>query len=115
MVDFTAEFPRSYFVPLTSRYLAYPTLDTLAPSQSDLHNMLTALEGEKAPVFFHCAVGRGRSATGAAALLLQRYPDKSVEDIEAMMRAARSGIRLHAGQRERLRAMFRCDVESTRA
>jgi protein-tyrosine phosphatase len=102
VVDLTAEFPsfRSD-VPL----LVVPTLDGTAPSIEAAASALERALSAPAPIWIHCAAGRGRSAALAAALLVRRGLAPDVEAAEAALRAARPGVRLTRSQRALARAL----------
>jgi hypothetical protein len=101
VVDLTAEFPR--VSPLgaaePARYVCLPTLDTSAPCDEALAALVEALREDEGPLFIHCAMGHGRSATVAAALLIARGLARDVDDAVARLRAVRPGVHLHGAQR----------------
>jgi protein tyrosine phosphatase (PTP) superfamily phosphohydrolase (DUF442 family) len=105
VVDLCAEFPRA--VPATLRYVSVPTLDTTVPTDAELRTLLDTIAQEEGPIFVHCAMGRGRSATITAALLLRRGLAKNVDDAIAHLVQARPGVRLHPAQRAALERMMR--------
>jgi protein-tyrosine phosphatase len=101
VVDLCAEFPAARGVRSHPRYLAVPTLDARSPSPAELARIADAVIAAGGPAFIHCALGHGRSATVAAAVLVRRG-DATLDDVEAKMRALRPKIGLNAGQRAAL-------------
>ena len=106
VVDLTSEFPRSAQTSHVRRYECVPTLDTTAPDDDAFEALVDRLEGEAGPIFVHCAMGHGRSATVAAALMLRRGLVADTEEAIAAMRARRPLIHLHPGQRDALTRLF---------
>jgi len=101
IVDLTAELPAAAAVRRHPGYLCVPTLDATAPEPSALRGLLERLRGEER-AYLHCASGHGRSATVAAAVLLDRGLAAGVGEAEAQLRQRRPGIRLNAAQRQSL-------------
>lgn len=112
VVDLTSELPRSDVTATVPRYLCLPTLDTAVPSDAELHALLDALEHEEGPIFFHCAMGHGRSATLAAALMVRRGIASDVDHAIALMKARRPGVHLHAVQRAAVVRLHRALAEA---
>lgn len=102
VVDLTSEFPRSPATRGVARYECVPTLDTTAPDPDAFRSLLDRIEGAEGPIFVHCAMGHGRSATVAAALMLRRGHAADVDDAIRRMTAVRPLVYLHAVQREAL-------------
>ncbi|WP_438016310.1 dual specificity protein phosphatase family protein [Sorangium sp. So ce315] len=102
VVDMTAEFPAAAAVRRHPGYLCVPTLDGTGPEVERLRELIERLRGVDG-VYLHCASGRGRSATLAIALLLERGLAADVDEVEAQLRQRRPGIQLNAAQRELLR------------
>jgi protein-tyrosine phosphatase len=106
VVDLCAELAELPAVVAKQRYLAIPTLDATSPTPAQL---IAAVDAVRAAIadggtaFIHCAFGHGRSATVAAAVLVQRG-DATLADVEAKMRARRPRIGLNAIQRAALAA-----------
>lgn len=97
VVDLTSEFPRVECAD--ARYVCIPTLDTTAPTDAEMKALLDGIADEDGPIFVHCAMGHGRSATVAAALMIRRGLAKSVDEAIAMMAAKRPAVHLHPPQR----------------
>ncbi|MEQ8453415.1 MAG: dual specificity protein phosphatase family protein [Sandaracinaceae bacterium] len=112
VVDLTSEFPRSAWTAKVDRYVCVPTLDTAAPTEAELRALVDELAEEAGPIFVHCAMGHGRSATFAAALIIRRGLAADVDDAIALMKRARPGVHLHAVQRS---AVARLAASSNRA
>src|SRR5262249_16782490 len=106
VVDLTAEFPVARGVALGRDYVALPTLDGTAPQEQAFRAALTTIVASPGPVYLHCAMGHGRSATLAAAVLLTRGLASDVAQAEKMLRGVRPGVRLKPVQRELLRRIF---------
>jgi hypothetical protein len=98
VLDLTNEFGRSRHLRRVA-YRTLPTLDGSAPHAGGLLAELERLRGAPGPVFFHCAVGHGRSATAAAVHLVLRGDAEDIAGAEAMMQSRRPSVRLHGAQR----------------
>lgn len=101
VVDLTSEFRRSPHYG--GRQVTQPTLDTRPPA--GLSALVEDLAEETGPILFHCAMGHGRSATAAAALMIHRGIAPDVDAAVARMKAARPGVHLHRAQREAVRRL----------
>lgn len=99
VLDLTCEFSETPALRQLS-YLCIPVLDTRAPSLELLEDGAKWIEKESAqgPVYVHCALGHGRSATFVAAYLLltgkARTPQQAIDKI----RVLRPRIKLHPEQ-----------------
>ena len=101
VIDLTVELPKIATASAT-KFLCIPTFDTCAPRLTDIERAIELIEHvhrAQGAVFIHCAAGRGRSATIAAAWLLARTVASGPEQAEEMLRKARPGIRLTGAQR----------------
>ncbi|MFO0878571.1 MAG: hypothetical protein U0840_14620 [Gemmataceae bacterium] len=103
VVDLTSEFPAAAGITRHCDYLAIPTLDGLAPEASQLQELVALLRDHPGPVLLHCAMGRGRSALVAAAVLLARRIANDPRGAESLLQSIRPGVRLSAPQRRLLR------------
>jgi protein-tyrosine phosphatase len=103
VVDLTAEFWEPAAVRNGRKYLCVPTLDARAPDEQSFRKALDYIATADGPVYIHCAQGFGRSAALAAALLVRRGLARDAAQAEAMLKAARPGVRLTACQRELVR------------
>lgn len=98
VVDLTSEFPRAC-PELGLRYVCLPTLDTSVATDAELAALVESLAVEEGPLYLHCAMGHGRSATVAAALLIRRGLCANVDEAVAMLERARPAVHLHGVQR----------------
>lgn len=98
LVDLTAEFAE----PSTARegrvYLCLPTLDASIPTVSAFNDLVESIARSEAPVYLHCALGHGRSATVIVAVLVAKGIDTSLASAEQRVKAARPGIEINAAQ-----------------
>ncbi|KIQ49618.1 phosphatase PAP2/dual specificity phosphatase family protein [Citrobacter rodentium] len=105
VVDLTCEFPRAG----TLRHMPYrcvPMLDLVNPDEATLRAAVDEVEKLRAAhgsVFIHCALGLSRSALVAAAWLLQRDPQLTVEHAVAKVRQARPQVVFSADHLELLK------------
>jgi protein-tyrosine phosphatase len=99
-LDLTAEFSEPAFVRALDGYKCLPVLDTDAPSPEQLRTGVDWLERriEHGPVYVHCALGHGRSATIVAAFLLKSGRASSAEGAVALVGKHRPKIGLHPKQ-----------------
>ena len=105
VVDLTAEFGKAPGVA-GHEYVCLPTLDGLSPGAVEVEAVLGKIEACGGPVYVHCALGHGRSALVAAAVLLRRGIVEDVRAAELHLRERRPGVRLKRGQRQLLARMF---------
>lgn len=98
VVDLTSEMPR-VFPELGLKYFCLPMLDTSVAPDDELAELVELIANEEGPLYLHCAMGHGRSATVAAALLLRRGLATSADDAIARLKAVRPSVHLHAAQR----------------
>lgn len=103
VIDLCAELPTHAHIRDNYTYLALPTLDGTEPTVADIERAIVAFRATEGAAYVHCAFGHGRSATIAAALILDRGEGQA-ETVEAEMRKARGGIRMSGPQRAQLRA-----------
>ncbi len=99
VIDLTAEHTEPRGVREGRTYRVLSTLDGCAPDEAGLRALVADFAAWEGAVFIHCAVGRGRSSTVAAALLLARGLATSPEDAEARLRAVRPCVKLTRKQR----------------
>jgi protein-tyrosine phosphatase len=102
VVDLTAEFPAPRGIGDGREYLTLPTLDGLAPDEADFRAVVERVAATAGPVYLHCALGHGRSALLAAAVLLARGLAADARHAEQMLRQVRPGVRLKPAQRRLL-------------
>jgi protein-tyrosine phosphatase len=103
VIDLTAEFWEPAAVRDGRKYLCVPTLDARAPDERSFREALDCVASADGPVYIHCAQGFGRSAALAAAVLVRRGVARDAVEAEAMLVAARPGVRLTACQRAMVR------------
>jgi hypothetical protein len=101
-VDLTAEFVE---LPALRNgpYLLTPTMDTFEPTLEQLKEAVDFIElhRDPGPVYVHCAMGHGRSATVVAAWLIATKK-LTVPEAVAFLKERRPLIGLHAEQMELL-------------
>jgi protein-tyrosine phosphatase len=102
VVDLSAELAEPRGVMRGRSYLCLPVLDTLAPAPAAFRELIARVAAWPGPVYVHCAVGHGRSALVAAAVLLARGLARDGTEAEAMLRRARPAVRLKPAQRRLL-------------
>jgi protein-tyrosine phosphatase len=107
LVDMTCEFPRPHQDCNNVEYVCVPTLDGMVPGDEPFRRALSKVVNCKAPAYLFCAQGHGRSATLAAAVLIERGTVADVESAEVLLGQARPGIRLSRRQRDFARRMAR--------
>lgn len=108
VLDLTAEFSEIPSLRSLS-YRCIPLLDTYAPSLGLLRSGAEWIQAEaaKGPVYVHCAMGHGRSATFVAAYLLVAGKAKTPQEAVEKIKALRPRIGLHPGQMMRLEELNR--------
>jgi len=108
VVDVTAELPAAR-IGRSREYTCLPTLDATAPEPRAFATLARRIALSSVPVYVHCALGHGRSATLAAAVLLLRGRASDVPEALGQLRAVRPRVRLEACQR-RLLESFALDL-----
>lgn len=103
LVDLTVEFPRAVCGTAGCDYLALPCLDAAAPEWVPFRAAVREIAAHPGPVYVHCALGHGRSATVVAAVLIARGQAADPAEAEERVRSIRAGVGLNAGQRAMLR------------
>jgi protein-tyrosine phosphatase len=107
VVDLTAEFWEPADVRIGRRYICLPTLDATCSDEREFRQVLDHIAATKETVFIHCAQGLGRSASLAAALLIQKGLASDVADAERRLAASRPGVRLTPCQRRLVECVTR--------
>ncbi len=99
VVDMTSEFSENSAL-LANPYLCLPLLDRTAPDVKQLEEAIFFIGRHlpERPVFVHCAVGHGRSATVVAAWLLRQDRTPDVNAVIQEIRTIRPGVNLHREQ-----------------
>ncbi|BDI30011.1 hypothetical protein CCAX7_20620 [Capsulimonas corticalis] len=98
VADLTAEFGEPRDVRAGRAYLCLPTMDAAAPSLPGFRQMVETIAAHPGPVYVHCALGHGRSATVVAAALAACGQAASIDEAIQIVRAARPGIEINAAQ-----------------
>ena len=117
ILDLSAELPTN-FVLARGPYERYqlPVLDRCPPDPvelADAADWVAARRAEGHPVFIHCAFGRGRSATMAAAALMRLGAASSPAEAVALLTKARDVIRVKGHQYAALEAYGRVLAEQS--
>ena len=99
VLDLTAEFAENKQLR-NQNYLCLPTLDHTAPRKEQLEQALQFIQKHigTRPVFVHCAMGHGRSATVVAAWLLRQNKTQDIRATEKQMKTIRPGVALKRTQ-----------------
>jgi protein-tyrosine phosphatase len=105
VVDLTAEFAEPRGVRRGRTYLCVPILDGTATDEKTFRDLIGQIVAWPGGVYIHCAMGHGRSATLAAAVLLARGLAGTAGEAEQLLRRARPGVRLKPAQRTLLAAV----------
>jgi protein-tyrosine phosphatase len=106
VVDLTAEFHRTPALREHHRYVCVPTLDTAVPRERAFRELVELVAAWEGGVYVHCAQGKGRGATVAAAVLLARGLAADVREAERLLRKVRPGVKLQRTQRALLARLF---------
>ncbi len=109
-LDLTCEFREIGFIRTKQNYLSMPLLDTTAPTLNQLNEAVSWITThlEIGPVFVHCALGHGRSATVVAAFLLKQGTVHNVKEAVEFIQAKRSSVELHPKQLAILEQFVHC-------
>lgn len=107
VLDLTAEFSETKLLQAVPVYFCIPLLDRTAPTMPELLLGVEFIEKRlrAGPVYVHCALGHGRSATVVAAWLMQSGKVGSAVEAEESLRRVRASVRLSSGQRKVLKAL----------
>jgi protein-tyrosine phosphatase len=107
VLDLACEFPEAAPLRRVAAYRSLPVLDATAPSPAGLQAAVAWLTAafQAGPVYVHCALGHGRSATVVLALLLTTGQVGTVKEGLALLRAKRPGVGLNRAQRALLKRM----------
>ena len=98
IVDLTSEFGEPRAVRAGRTYLCLPTLDNAVPAPEAFRSAVRETAPCTGVVYIHCALGHGRSALVAAAILTARGLAASPEEALARVEGARPGVRLDREQ-----------------
>lgn len=116
VLDLTSEFSE----PPALRELCYrciPLLDTRAPSLEQLQDGAAWIQAQstRGPVYVHCALGHGRSATFVAAYLLRSRQAWTAEEAIEKIQRLRPRIGLHPEQTAVLRQLAAEEAARTKS
>lgn len=105
VLDLAAEFSEAREFCGLENYRSLPLLDATAPTLNQLREAVGFLREmiPNGPVYVHCALGHGRSATVVLAYLLAVGEAATVKDGLVRLRALRPGVALHRPQVQVLR------------
>lgn len=107
VLDLAAELPEAG--PLRTRpgYRSLPVLDARAPGPDDLASAVDWLivRSAEGPVYVHCALGHGRSATVVVAYLMATGRVATIDEGIDRLARLRPGVGLSAVQRDSLRRL----------
>ena len=103
VLDLTSEFAETPFLRALD-YCCIPLLDTHAPTLTQLRAGANWIAQSDDPIYVHCALGHGRSATFVAAYLLLSKRAQSAADAVSQIQKLRPRIGL---SREQM-AVLRC-------
>jgi hypothetical protein len=109
VLDLTSELPEIPFLRRSGAYLCIPLLDTFPPSPDQIARGVDwiAAQIQSGPVYVHCALGHGRSATFVAGYAVRTGHALSPEEALRLVRERRPAIGLHERQISALSAYCR--------
>lgn len=99
IVDLTAEFPEPRNAIIGKDYICVPTLDADVPAVMVFQELIDKISAWQGNIYIHCALGHGRSATVAAALLIAKGLADNANQAEAIIKKLRPGIEFTKAQR----------------
>jgi Dual specificity phosphatase, catalytic domain len=105
-LDLTAEFTEIGPLRELPHYRVMPVLDAMAPTRAQLLAAVSWLQEtiQLGPVYVHCALGHGRTATVVLAFLLSSRQIATVNEGLALLRSLRPGVGLNEQQSRVLRS-----------
>ena len=106
VVDLTSEFGAPRAVRTGHAYLCLPTLDNAFTDPESFGELVRQTAAWEGGVYVHCALGHGRSALVAAAILMAHGLASSPEAAFARVRQARPGVNLNRSQWAFLKKCF---------
>ncbi len=104
VLDLAAEFAEAGPLRGVPQYRSLPVLDGTAPSEAELRDAVAWLREavQAGPVYVHCALGHGRTATVLLAYLLTTGRVGTVGDGLTLLKSLRAGVSIGRGQARRL-------------
>jgi protein-tyrosine phosphatase len=102
IVDLTTEFIEPYDVIAQKTYICIPTLDASVPSDERFFEIVSTICTWQGNVYLHCALGRGRSATVAAGILLAKGIVDDVDRAKTLLQNIRPGVDFSVSQKQLL-------------
>jgi len=105
VVDLTTEFAEPIAVVSGREYRCLPILDNAVPAEADFLTLIETIRIHSGRVYVHCALGHGRSAMVAAAVLMARAIAAGVDEAETLIKQRRPRVRLHWSQRAMLKLL----------
>lgn len=105
VLDLAPEFSEADGLRTVPRYRSLPVLDATAPTCEQLRDAVAWIAQSVAvgPVYVHCALGHGRTATVVLTYLLATGEVGTMQEGLARLRALRPGVGLHRQQAELVR------------
>jgi protein-tyrosine phosphatase len=100
VLDLTSEFGEVRALREATAYMCIPLLDRTAPSMSEFRAAICFIreQSQRGPVFVHCALGHGRSATIVLAYLVASGKFANLNDALGHIQNKRPRVRLNPSQ-----------------
>jgi Dual specificity phosphatase, catalytic domain len=100
VLDLTSEFSEVRSLREVAAYMCIPLLDRTAPSPAELDAAICFMHEQtrRGPVYVHCALGHGRSATVVLAYLLASGKFANLNDALGHIQTKRPRVRLNPSQ-----------------
>jgi hypothetical protein len=107
VLDLAPEFPETHGLRAFPRYRSHPILDGTAPTAEQLREAVAWVVESVAvgPVYVHCALGHGRTATVVLAYLLATGEVATVREGLVRLRFLRPGVGLSRPQAKVVRGL----------
>ncbi|NJM86409.1 MAG: hypothetical protein HC847_03530 [Hydrococcus sp. RU_2_2] len=102
IVDLTTEFIEPQDVIVGKTYICIPTLDAFGPGDEQFSKIVEKICSWEGNVYLHCALGRGRSATVAAGILLAKGIVDDIDRAKTLLQSIRPGVDFSSSQRQLL-------------
>jgi protein-tyrosine phosphatase len=106
VADLTCEFSEPRSVVHGRTYICVPTLDAAAPPAEPFRSLVQSIVECDGPVYVHCALGHGRSATVVAAVMVARGMCATIDEAEQIIKHVRPRIEINNAQKKLLRQLF---------